>query len=66
MKTALTTLLPKPKSINSILDNWRPITLFCTDYKLLALIYANRLKLVLGNLVEKYQSAFTKIYSKPY
>ncbi len=60
MKTGLITLLPKPKKQLLLLDNWRPITLLCTDYKLLALVYANRLKLVLGKLVEEYQSAFIK------
>ncbi len=55
MKTGLITLLPKPKKQLLLLDNWRPITLLCTDYKLLALVYANRLKLVLGKLVEEYQ-----------
>ncbi len=60
MKTGLITLLPKPKKQLLLLDNWRPITLLCTDYKWLALVYANRLKLVLGKLVEEYQSAFIK------
>lgn len=60
MKTGLITLLPKPKKQLLSLDNWRPITLLCTDYKLFALVYANRLKLVLGKLVEEFQSAFIK------
>lgn len=58
MKTGLITLLPKSKKQLLLLVNWRPITLLCTDYKLLALVYANCPKLVLGKLVEEYQSAF--------
>lgn len=38
MKTGLITLLPKPNK-NLLLDNWRPITLLCNDYKWLALVY---------------------------
>jgi len=59
MKTGLITLLPKPKKQLLSLDNWRPITLF-TDYRLFALVYPNRLKLVLEKLVEEFQSAFIK------
>lgn len=60
MKTGLITLLPKPKKDLLLLDNWRPITLLCNDYKLLALVYAKRLKHIIGKLVEEYQSAFIK------
>lgn len=60
MKTGLITLLPKPQKDLLMLDNWRPITLLCSDYKLLALVYANRLKHVIGKLIEEYQSAFIK------
>lgn len=46
MKRGLITLIPKTdKDLHSI-DNWRPITLLCTDYKLLALVYANRALIV--------------------
>lgn len=60
MKTGLITLVPKPQKDLLMLDNWRPITLLCNDYKLLALVYANRLKHVIGKLIEEYQSAFIK------
>lgn len=60
MKMGLITVLAKPKKQLLSLGNWRPITLLCTSYKLLALVYANRLKLVLRKLVEEYQSAFLK------
>lgn len=60
MKIGLITLLPKPQKDLMMLDNWRPITLLCHDYKLLALIYANRLKHVIRKLIEEYQSSFIK------
>ena len=34
----------KPDKDPSLIDNWRPITLLNTDYKLIALLYAKRLK----------------------
>lgn len=60
MKTGLITLLPKPDKDLLQLDNWRPITLLCNDYKLLALVYANRIKNVLNKLIDEFQSAFIK------
>lgn len=60
MKTGLITLLPKQNKDLLKLDNWRPITLLCNDYKLVALVYANRLKDVLVKLVDEVQSAFIK------
>lgn len=55
MKTGLITPLPKPNKDLLNQDNWRPITLLCNDYKLVALVYANRLKHVLASLVDEYQ-----------
>lgn len=60
MRTGVITLLPKPNKDLMKLDNWRPITLLCNDYKLLATVYANRLKHVPAKLVEEFQSAFIK------
>jgi len=45
MKQGVITLIPKPDKDPKILDNFRPITLLNTDYKIVTLIYANRLKL---------------------
>lgn len=55
MKIGLITLLPKPQKDLLMLDNWRPITLLCNDYKILALVYANCLKHVIGKPIEEYQ-----------
>ncbi len=60
MKTGLITLLPKPNKDLLKLDNWRPITLLCNNYKILALVYANWLRQVLAELVDEFQSAFIK------
>lgn len=43
MKRGLITLIPKPNKDNLLLENWKPITLLCKDYKLLAHAYSNRL-----------------------
>ncbi len=50
MKTGLITLLPKPKKQLLLLDNWRPITLLCTDYKYLPWCMLIVLNWYLGNL----------------
>lgn len=60
MKTGLITLLPKQNKDLMELDNWRPITLLCNDYKILALVYANRLNMVCAELVSEFQLAFIK------
>jgi len=51
-------LIPKPKKDPLILDNWRPISLLNNDYKVFALILANRLKSVLDNIIDESQSGF--------
>jgi len=39
-------------------NNWRPITLLNTDYKLIAIIYASRLKKVLPAIINDDQKAY--------
>ena len=40
------------------LKNWRPITLLNNDYKLIAIIYANRLKTILPSIIKDDQKAY--------
>lgn len=60
MKQGIITLIPKPDKDPKILDNFRPITLLNTDYKIVTLIYANRLKIFLHKIISDSQSGFMK------
>uniref|UniRef100_A0A3B3I0R1 Reverse transcriptase domain-containing protein n=1 Tax=Oryzias latipes TaxID=8090 RepID=A0A3B3I0R1_ORYLA len=58
LSQGLITLIPKPRKDPLSLDNWRPITLLNCDYKILALILANRIKPVLDTIIDENQSGF--------
>ncbi len=60
MKQGLISLIPKPDKDPLEIDNWRPITLLNTDYKLIALIYARRLKSGLDQIINESQTGFMK------
>ena len=49
-KRALISLLHK-KGDKKELDNWRPLSLLCTDYKILAKVIANKLKKVMPSII---------------
>jgi len=53
-------LVPKPGKDTLLIDNWRPITLLTIDYKILAMVFANRLKVKLNQFVAETQSGFYK------
>ena len=57
MKNGLVTLLPKKDQDPNFVKNYRPISLLTTDYKLIAEM-ANRLKLVLDELIHEDQNGF--------
>ncbi|CAI5469187.1 unnamed protein product [Closterium sp. Yama58-4] len=59
MLTGRTVLIPK-RGDSSLVENLRPITLMNADYKVLALCLANRLQLVLPQLIHPSQTAFIK------
>uniref|UniRef100_A0A3P9LB20 Reverse transcriptase domain-containing protein n=1 Tax=Oryzias latipes TaxID=8090 RepID=A0A3P9LB20_ORYLA len=52
------TLIPKPKKDVLLIDNWRPICLLNNDYKILASVFAKRLKSVLNSVIAETQSGF--------
>nr|BAC82609.1 pol-like protein [Danio rerio] len=54
-RRAVLTLLPKKGDLNDI-KNWRPVSLLCTDYKLLSKVLANRLSDVLSHIIHPDQS----------
>ena len=53
-------LIPKKDVELYFIKNWRPITLLNTDYKIAAKSIANRIKLVLPNLINLDQTGFLK------
>lgn len=60
VKHGLITLIPKPNKDSLFLDNCRPITLLCNDYKVWAHVYANRINEGLMSITDDSQSAFIK------
>lgn len=60
LNQGLITLIPKPKKDLLLLDNWRPISLLNNDYKILALIFAKRIKITLNTIIDETQSGFMK------
>ncbi|CAI5479668.1 unnamed protein product [Closterium sp. Yama58-4] len=59
MLTGRTVLIPK-RGDSSLVENLRPITCMNADYKVLALCLANRLQLVLPQVIHPSQTAFIK------
>lgn len=53
------TLIPNPKKY-PLIENWRPICLLNTDYKILAQIFAQRLQKVMSYLIDESQSGIIK------
>lgn len=58
LKQGLITIIPKTNMDKLYIDNWRPITLLNNDAKLLALVFARRLKKGLEKITEEEQSGF--------
>ena len=60
-KRAVITLIHKGKGLpRDTLNNWRPISITNTDYKILAKCLANRLKVVIGDIINEDQVGFIK------
>lgn len=54
-RRAILTLLPKKGDLQDI-KNWRPVSLLCTDYKLLSKVLANRLRKVMEQVLHVDQT----------
>ncbi len=52
---AVLTLLPKKGDL-TLIKNWRPVAILCSEYKLIAKCLANRLNKVLHTIIHKDQS----------
>jgi hypothetical protein len=59
MQMSIITLIFKKKSRQDI-RNYRPISLLCTDYKIIAKALAERMKLVLPSIIHEDQTGFLK------
>ncbi len=59
-RRGILTLIPKKNKIRILLKNWRPISLLNTDYKILAKLFAERLKKVLPRIISQDQTGYLK------
>ena len=59
-RRSLLTLLPKPGKDTRLLDNWRPLSLLNTDYKIVAKLLSIRLQNVIDTLVSEDQVGYIK------
>ena len=60
-KQGLISLLPKKKNNKlSNLNNWRPLTLLNTDYKIITKSISNRIKIYITKIIEQSQTGFIK------
>ena len=56
----VTTLVPKKGKDVHHLINWRSISVLNTDYKILTKLYAMRLQVILGNIINPEQVGYLK------
>ena len=59
-KQGLISLLPKKNKDLGNLNNWRPLTLLNTDYKIVTKTISNRIKKYISNIIENSQTGFIK------
>ena len=52
--------IPKKDADPNLIKNWRPLTLLNCDYKIASKVIANRIKMVLPELISEDQSRFIK------
>ena len=59
-RNGVITILPKKDKDPLFTKNYRPISLLNTDYKIMAKVMANRLKLILQEIIHNDQTSFIK------
>ena len=59
-KRGVITCIPKGNKSREYLDNWRPISLLTTDYKIITGVIANRMRRVLTHIISDDQKGFIK------
>ena len=59
-KRGIISLLEKPEKNPLKIENWRPISLLCVDYKIFSKIIALRLQNVLPEIIHESQTGFMK------
>jgi hypothetical protein len=59
LRTGLIKLIPKGKN-NSRVEDWRPITLLTTSYKIISGVVAGRLEIALPYIIERGQKGLKK------
>jgi hypothetical protein len=59
LRTGLIKLIPKEKN-NSRVEDWRPITLLPTSYKIISGVVASRLERALSEIIGRAQKGFLK------
>ena len=59
-RRGIITLIPKPNKDTTLLDNFRPISLLNTDYKILTKVLTKRLEKVLPKVINADQTGYIK------
>ncbi len=59
-RRGIITLIPKKAKDSALIKTLRPITLLCSDYKMLSKAIANRIKVHLPKLIDSDQSGFVR------
>ena len=59
-RQGIISLIPKQNKERKFLQHWRPISLLNVDYKILSKAIANRLKIVLPDIIDPAQTGFIK------
>ena len=59
-KQAVITLMEKKGKDRLLLENWRPISLVNDDAKIMSKVIATRIKNVLPNIIQHYQTGYVK------